>query len=402
MLFIKNLDDIDDNDVIAFCKKYGEGIRVEYKSDFGTDVRNKLPKVISSFANSYGGILILGIKTDKGKTLEPFEGFVKPTREEIELTVENLCLSNIYPILIPSVKVVEIQDSKNVFVVIEIQESSNAPHAIENSTKMYVRTGNQSKPYDLADIDRIELLLKKRNNAEENRTRVFSKYESFKNKIHSEITNKSIPQYSVIVSPLFIQGQVSDLQTLYDESRKFEINMVNYFIADERLNRFDDGVLSYGINNDINVFLIRYCGIFGEIITNNSLSLRKSNDYKITYILFQQFIIDIANHILFAENMYKKCNYRGDVLVEVQVDKILNHNFHFSGGWRELRSLYTTQNQIVSTINANSITLKEQLSNIISNVLYKIVWAFNQQYDSIHIERVKSLVEKVLVEESLM
>jgi hypothetical protein len=43
-----------------FCGKFSEGLRVEYKRDFDANVREKLPKVVSSFANSHGGVLIVG------------------------------------------------------------------------------------------------------------------------------------------------------------------------------------------------------------------------------------------------------------------------------------------------------------------------------------------------------
>ena len=44
----------------------------------------------------------------------------------------------------------------------EVDESAGAPHAIENSRKVYVRTGNASNPYDLADVDSILELVKRR------------------------------------------------------------------------------------------------------------------------------------------------------------------------------------------------------------------------------------------------
>ena len=33
-----------------------------------------------------------------------------------------------------------------------MEESIEAPHAIENSTKVYIRTGDSNTPYDIADI----------------------------------------------------------------------------------------------------------------------------------------------------------------------------------------------------------------------------------------------------------
>ena len=46
--------------VISFCERFEEGVRVEYKRELV-----HIPKVISSFANTVGGIWVIGVKTDK-------------------------------------------------------------------------------------------------------------------------------------------------------------------------------------------------------------------------------------------------------------------------------------------------------------------------------------------------
>src|SRR5437660_12166024 len=80
----------------AFCAN-NEGYRVEYKGMFDSSVRDKIPKVLSSFANSNGGVLVIGVNTLNGVPQPPFEGFQPAPREEYALTVENICLQNIYP-----------------------------------------------------------------------------------------------------------------------------------------------------------------------------------------------------------------------------------------------------------------------------------------------------------------
>src|SRR5579871_6016931 len=79
----------------AVCGKFNEGLRVEYKRDLDSSVRGKLAKIVSSFANSHGGVLIIGIDTVNGVPQPPFDGFQPAPREEFPLTVENLCLQGI-------------------------------------------------------------------------------------------------------------------------------------------------------------------------------------------------------------------------------------------------------------------------------------------------------------------
>lgn len=155
-----------------FCARFNEGLRVEYKRDFDPSVREKLPKIVCSFANSHGGVLILGVRTVNGVPEAPFEGFEPQPREELPLTVENICLKNIYPPVLPRTSVVQSDVNDRIFLVIEVEESGEAPHAIENSTKVYVSTGNAANPYDLADVELILELVKRRKEPAELRDRL--------------------------------------------------------------------------------------------------------------------------------------------------------------------------------------------------------------------------------------
>src|SRR5262249_44953665 len=105
----------------------------------------------------------------------PFQGFEPSPREEFVLTVENICLQNIYPPLLPQTTVVPSDVAGHVFLVIEVDESAQAPHAIENSRKVYVRTGNAANPYHLADLDLIFDLVKRRKEPFELRARLLER-----------------------------------------------------------------------------------------------------------------------------------------------------------------------------------------------------------------------------------
>jgi hypothetical protein len=50
-MFFTPLDDIDFQQVETFCHTWSEGVRVEYKLEIA-----QVPKIVSSFANTFGGI----------------------------------------------------------------------------------------------------------------------------------------------------------------------------------------------------------------------------------------------------------------------------------------------------------------------------------------------------------
>ena len=161
MLFSKPISDLDHHDIEEFCTRFRENIRVEYKSTFDDSVKRKLPKTLSSFANSYGGVLVIGVKTTSGVPEEPFEGIAFQDPEP-RLTVENVCRDNIFPEVLFYAQLVPSQVSGKAFLVIQVNESPKAPHAIENSTQVYVRTGDSASPTKLADMALLERLLLRR------------------------------------------------------------------------------------------------------------------------------------------------------------------------------------------------------------------------------------------------
>ena len=59
-MFRTPLQDVDFQQVETFCCVWPEGVRVEYKQKI-----TQIPKIVSSFANTMGGIWLIGVKTDR-------------------------------------------------------------------------------------------------------------------------------------------------------------------------------------------------------------------------------------------------------------------------------------------------------------------------------------------------
>src|SRR5437870_11576893 len=132
VLFAKPVSNLKFEDVEEFCDRFHEGIRIEYKSTLDNSVKSKLPKVVSSFANSYGGILIIGIDAPSGVPRKPYVG-VNFSEREPGLTVQNICRSAIFPEVPFYTSLVHSRAPGKAFLVVEVNESPRAPHAIENS-----------------------------------------------------------------------------------------------------------------------------------------------------------------------------------------------------------------------------------------------------------------------------
>jgi hypothetical protein len=167
MIYSKNINEITYQDVVDFCNEgHQESFILEYKSDFQSLANEKIAKTIASFANTYGGILILGVSAPNGKPIAPFDGFVFDPTAKYEEKIESVVLAHIIEPVFPEIKVCESKAGKT-FIVIRVGESNLTPHRVANNSKIYIRTGQSSTPNSEATWDKIEWLALRRKKSEE-------------------------------------------------------------------------------------------------------------------------------------------------------------------------------------------------------------------------------------------
>jgi len=157
MLFTKQIDQITYEDVVRFCEeKNREGFNLDYKRELPSN-NEILAKWIVAFANTYGGLLIIGINASDGIPEEPFEGFDFDNTVSYDEKILSVILSNIHQPVFPEVKVCDPVDGKS-FIVIRIAESNLTPHIVGERVRIYVRTGEISNPINEADWEKLEWL----------------------------------------------------------------------------------------------------------------------------------------------------------------------------------------------------------------------------------------------------
>ena len=162
---MKNLDELtyDDLKILADIE---EGYIVEYKSVFDSSVKKKIPQIFTSFANSEGGWLIIGVDDDTKNLLK-----IKKKITDFDVTITNL-LNKVT--LKPKYEcrfIKEKNEDKDGILVIYIYKGEDTPY-IANGT-VYIRSGSSKVPItsDRATID----TLYKRNEFLQRRKKEFSK-----------------------------------------------------------------------------------------------------------------------------------------------------------------------------------------------------------------------------------
>jgi predicted HTH transcriptional regulator len=136
----------------------GEGLHVEYKQRFST--HEKIAKSIIAFANTSGGVILIGVDDDK--SIYGIES-EKSDTELVKETAEKFCV----PPVICNINSYEIENKE--VMAVDIPESDIKPHRIQdyksyldlNSAQVYVRVNDKSV---LASKEMIKLLQTRQSN----------------------------------------------------------------------------------------------------------------------------------------------------------------------------------------------------------------------------------------------
>jgi hypothetical protein len=163
-LWQKPMSEITFEDIDAFCSaKHREGTRYDYKLRFPS----KLEKTIAAFANTLGGLILIGIDSDRTTNTPIWPAMTGlPSEAGLEERVYQKATEAIYPpVRVTASPVIENPNLPgNVIIVIRVDESKDAPHAVDDGRKVFVyeRSENKTDPIQLAKVDRIEHLLNRR------------------------------------------------------------------------------------------------------------------------------------------------------------------------------------------------------------------------------------------------
>lgn len=137
-----------------------EGYKVEYKENFNDNVRNKIPAIISSFANSDGGWLFLGI-ADSTHDVVP----IQEQRSDFSQTISQKLKEFVSPIPQFECKFLRNPECNTEGVVVIYIYPGIFPPYVSNGT-IYIRNGSSKEPIK-SERATIEFLFKKASSFQE-------------------------------------------------------------------------------------------------------------------------------------------------------------------------------------------------------------------------------------------
>jgi len=306
-IFVLELSQLTIQDIKSFCdQRFPEGLRIEYKEDFPKNL--KIADTICAFANTQGGIILIGVKAEKKKNTPTAVPGIE-LRDGLEERVINVCLSSISPTIAPEVKVCDFKSDPNKSVrdlavlFIRVRSSYTAPHYLINNNKIMIRVHNRNA---LADLRTIENLINRREKviSADGMSSVF--YQGKKISVENEIFE------SVVIAPQFRSEQ--PLINFYNkENSDWLLETTNGVMRfNERRPTIWD--LSFvGLNSSRQV--TRYCNIerWGKIIFQRPAVVQKTE-----FISFASIVL-LIKALEAAQKIYSHFGFYGDLSVGLTI-----------------------------------------------------------------------------------
>jgi hypothetical protein len=390
MLLPKPLSEITPDDIKQFAQKFPEGLRVEYKSALTDTVRRKVPAIISSFANSYGGVLIFGVNTQQGVPVEPIEGYDTPDREELSLSIQNSCIENINPSVFPRTRQIPSDVAGKAFLVVEVDESPEAPHAIENSRVVYVRTGDSQRPYDIGDVQTIERLLSRRKGIAIRKDQLTAEAETLASR-YADLT--AHPMLAVVVTPLYPYAPLTDRAIAYDL-----LSGVGGFR--DKVYRHPTGACAL---RDVgsSSFTFWKLSIYGHLFTMELLRNTPGTNFgggralsaEAEVYPFSWIVGSLRKVFQTASNFFEAIQFVGQLQVEATLRNVVDKTF--AGGESFLVTKLTS---VAPNVPTSTVVSPSQLrtSECLCDVFYQLLWPFLPHEDSTTRGSADSFVQDLL------
>ena len=364
-MFTKPANEIEFSDIEAFCRGFGEGVRVEYKQQIAN-----IPKIVSSFANTLGGIFIIGAKTDK-KTNEVIDINGIPNSGGLEEQILQSALTGIYPAVMPEVIILDLPTNpNNVVIIIRVDESSQAPHAIQNSTRVYIRTGSITQPYNYAEIDRIEYMLKLREDSQIVTQQILDRTE----KRIEYLAKTDLPPLTVTAHPVYPYRPIISTAAVYTFAKEKEC-LWNPF-------RVTGGIysLSQGNTNLPHYWEFNEHAIVYHWIVLKREKSRGRSDSEIGQTPHSaEFVRTIGWLIKRAQSFYEVCQYSGNIKVTATLQGVLGQKLMYSGTEHPDDMGKSADSEISDSAQylPRDLVNREKFIEVVDELAGQLLWAFD-------------------------
>lgn len=385
-IFTKPIDEITYQDVIDFCgRSIPEGISLDYKEEFPSE-NEKLAKTIAAFANTWSGVVLIGVEEEDRKPKPPFKGI--HYREKLYEQIDNIVIGHIRPPVLCEVQIPNNEDKSRTFVVIRVPQSNDA-HVLLKDGGVYIRTGSSSHPEQVASPEQIGWLMDRRKKSVELRESILSRSEDrFSNLCsHNKINKEDLKGIcSLFIIPLYPQRPLVEYQEIPGMADNVKIDSHHsqgsypFGIDGGKPKTVQGGISHFACSKEESYFL-HFCELncFGLFMYKATVAYIQPypNGHKRLQLDIETIISLTCLFLKVALRFYELLGYWGLLKLQLRVENvsgvcpltyfggILVHPERFSIPDKELpleRQFYAKE-------------LDESLENAIISVLHEVFWS---------------------------
>jgi len=406
-LFRQSVDSLKWTDVLEFCdQREAEGATLDYKEAIPKDIE----KTVAAMANTLGGVIIVGVAEDnEAKPILPVVGM--EMRRGLVEQITSKCVDNIYPPIVPEAHLVTNDAGDRAFVVLRIAQSREAPHAINNSTRVYIRTGRQNTPEELASLDRIFWLQDRRKQSEAFREWLFvrakERYDLIQaGKIPGIVASAEFESgrclLTLAVSPVYPDASPLVRSPDLDQIRrritiKDPMGTANEFPIQEleTVNRtVEDGVIMHWPGGRGLRTYHTHLNIHGLYFYKQSLLFIPPEQHragKNDHFMRSSEIVDRAYSVLFSgRKFYNEIGYHGPLTFRLELENIIGYPMLVGGLTNpnaETFFRYSVDPRVEAVTFTNTRDLISDRAIIVENLTRRVAWAYDWDLNSQMLER---------------
>lgn len=314
--FGKPIEQLEEDDLKKLIEEEtAEGLYVEYKSDFPTH----LAKIVASFANTFGGWIIIGADARNPKNVPTdFPGIV--ISGEPKDRFRHICRDGISPVPLFSSKLItKASDPNKGILVIRVPESAYPPH-ITRDGRIYRRNMEGSDPLGETDRHVLDRLFEKSLlNKSEVKGFMLRKLQKIdlkgnSNDVLIKVMCCPVPLSLDLINPFFIPARITRLKKMAQsiwkqslpKSTRFNPEGFAFQLANHQLEILRSGVITY------------CC----PIPTTVKALERKTEPFQLEFLDYQSLQIALLRTIKLAREVYRFTGYLGQFVLKISLENI--------------------------------------------------------------------------------
>lgn len=372
-LYTKDINEITFKDIEAFCnEELEEDIRLEYKREIENS--KKIAKEIAAFANTYGGLLLIGVEEgDDRKPKLPLCGI--DYTDGLHEKITSIAFKGIYPPVFPEIQVCKLDtDTTKAIIVVRTIESKDTPHRIDKDSKAYVRVASQSMPV-LAKSDDIEFLQDRRKKAIETREWLLERaHERFAVKYN---TPNPLSTWGISIVPLYPHKELIDFSKLFEILNKSRVRYEEECFPSKRTPITLQNSILYSRSMSKEHYYFekkRHTEVNSFGLLLHKESMKDSDDNDVDSLHARESLEIIITVLSFAKRFYKALGFGGIIQIyffcENVRGKCLVENNEYINEFDNNISLLR-----VTTVSE----LTDHFEKIIISLYREFLWSFNAE-----------------------